>query len=149
MTTHSTRALEFFTGGYNCAQSVIMAYAEEYSVSLHHAAKLAAGFGGGIGRKQYTCGAVTGGVMVLGSMLFDEKAPEESKKQVYDKVRVFMDSFEKTHTCSDCKGLLGVDLSTPEGVDKAKQNNLSRLVCDALITDVCQMLDAVIEGSKP
>lgn len=148
MPSHAERALEFFQNGYNCAQSVVLAYAEDLSLTQHQTASLAAGFGGGIGRKQYTCGAVTGAVMVLGCLFYDERNRNESKARVYEIVRSFVDSFEKTYSCSDCKGLLGVDLSTPIGVEDAKRRNLSREICDGIIRDICKKLDAIIHAMK-
>ncbi len=148
MATHAEQAIKYFTTGYNCAQSVIMAYSEHYDVPTKQASLLAAGFGGGMGRKQYTCGAVTGAVMVLGCVLFDESKPVESKTRVYENVRAFMNSFEEAHTCSDCKGLLGVDLSTSAGVEEAKARNVSREVCDDIIRDVCDRLDSIIRDEE-
>ena len=59
------KAVEFFNNGYNCAQSVFCTYCEELGISKESAAKIAGGFGGGMGRLQEVCGAVTGAFMVL------------------------------------------------------------------------------------
>lgn len=50
---------------YNCAQSVLMAFAEECGISQETACRAAAHFGGGM-RMGSVCGAVTGALMVLG-----------------------------------------------------------------------------------
>ncbi len=59
-------AVSRFAEGYNCSQAVLSAYAEQLGVDGETALKIAAGFGGGLGRMAETCGAVTGAFMVLG-----------------------------------------------------------------------------------
>ena len=54
------RAKEFFIKGYNCAQSVALAYADVTSLDEEMVAKITASFGGGMGRLREVCGAVSG-----------------------------------------------------------------------------------------
>lgn len=61
-------AKELFMGEFNCAQSVVISFANNFGYSKELAAKIASGFGGGMGKTQGTCGAVTGSVMILGLM---------------------------------------------------------------------------------
>ena len=60
------QAVEHFKQGYNCAQSVALAYADIYSVDQETVKMLSAPFGGGMGRLREVCGAVTGAFLVLG-----------------------------------------------------------------------------------
>ena len=60
------RARELFVEGYNCCQAVAMTFADVYGVSEELMSRLAAGFGGGIGRMRETCGAVCGMVILAG-----------------------------------------------------------------------------------
>src|SRR5574344_1946956 len=63
---HKKRAVDYFEEGYNCSQSVVMAYADLYDIDINTVAKLATSFGGGMGRLREVCGAVSGMFMVLG-----------------------------------------------------------------------------------
>jgi hypothetical protein len=54
------KAINFFEQGYNCSQSVLMAYADLYSIDQETATKFASSFGGGMGRLREVCGAVSG-----------------------------------------------------------------------------------------
>ena len=54
------KAVEFFKSGYNCSQSVVLAFADMYGFTQEQAARMAASFGGGIGRMRQTCGAACG-----------------------------------------------------------------------------------------
>lgn len=56
---------------YNCAQGVLMAFAPAAGLEDDTAFRLAANFGGGM-RRASVCGAVTGGLMVLGLFGLDD-----------------------------------------------------------------------------
>ncbi|MEA4840313.1 MAG: C-GCAxxG-C-C family protein [Bacteroidales bacterium] len=60
------QAVENFKNGYNCAQSVALAYADLFPVDVETIKQLSAPFGGGMGRLREVCGAVTGAFMILG-----------------------------------------------------------------------------------
>ncbi len=68
---YSERALKakaFFEQGYNCAQSVALAFCDETGLAPETAAKLASSFGAGMGRLREVCGAVSGALLVLGAV---------------------------------------------------------------------------------
>ena len=117
-------ALELFRSSHNCSQSVFAAFADKDSIDQETAKAVAAGFGAGMGRRQATCGAVTGAVMAIGLAGFDPADMAGSKLGVYEKTRRFIDEFERRMGGVSCRSLLGVDLNTPEGVAEAKQKNL-------------------------
>ena len=66
MNTTKDKAIQSFQSGMNCAQAVVTAYADRLKFDPDLAAGLSCGFGGGMGRLQQTCGALTGAFMVLG-----------------------------------------------------------------------------------
>ena len=59
-------AVENFMAGYGCCQSVVAAFEDLYGLADTLAKKVAAGFGGGVGRMRMMCGAVSGIVMLTG-----------------------------------------------------------------------------------
>jgi len=60
------RAVENFMSGYGCCQSVVAAFSDMYGLDDVLAKKIAAGFGGGVGRLRMMCGAVSAIVMLVG-----------------------------------------------------------------------------------
>lgn len=62
----SEQAVAYFKEGYNCAQSVFMAYADIYEIELEMAKKMSASFGAGMGRMREVCGAASGMFMLMG-----------------------------------------------------------------------------------
>lgn len=60
------KAVTLFLNGYNCSQSVVVAFADMYGIDEETAKRLSAGFGGGVGRMRMICGAVSGMVILIG-----------------------------------------------------------------------------------
>ena len=58
---------------YNCAQSVLIPFAEDFGMSREEAFRVAANFGAGM-RMGSVCGAVTGALMALGLAGKDDPA---------------------------------------------------------------------------
>ena len=103
------RARELFEAGYNCAQSVFLAFAEDV-MDLDTAARLASGLGGGLAGMRNTCGAVSGMAMAYGLLrgYADPRAKAE-KQAVYESLRDLILEFEQKNGSSVCRTLLGLD----------------------------------------
>ena len=84
---------------YNCAQAVLMAFSDEAGMSREQAFAVASNFGSGMmsGR---SCGAITGGLMVLG--LYGVTDPET----IGSYWRAFRDAHEGM---TDCRDLLAAN----------------------------------------
>ncbi|OQA06017.1 MAG: putative redox-active protein (C_GCAxxG_C_C) [Firmicutes bacterium ADurb.Bin373] len=72
---------------------------------------LAAGFGGGLGGSGYVCGAVAAATMVISL-----EGRGKEKKEIYRDVNGFLNDFQSRFGEINCRGLLGVDLKTKEGL---------------------------------
>ena len=137
-------ALEFFNS-YNCAQSVLTAYAADCGLEKDKAIQVAIGFGAGMGRLQETCGAVTGAIMVLGlSSGFKEGDSRDKISDSYARVLRLVNDFSAREGTARCRDLLGCDLSTEEGRKFYKENNL-RDRCRDYIRLSCELLDGLRE----
>lgn len=107
------RAYELFMSGYNCAQAVAGAFADELGMSTESVARLTSGFGGGMGRMREVCGTFSGIVMVV-SWLYGYSSPDDNanKKAVYERIRSIADTFRADNGSIICRELLGI--SEPE-----------------------------------
>lgn len=133
-------ALENFKS-LNCAQSVLMSFAEEVNLDEKTAMRIALGFGGGMAMGE-TCGAVTGAYMVLGMKAqAKDKSIQEIKTETKIAVRKFNELFIEKHGSLICKKLLGVDISTPEGSAIANEQNLFDTVCSDLVASSASILE--------
>jgi len=135
----SQLAIEHFKT-LNCAQSVLLSYANELNLDEMTALKIAAGFGGGMAMAE-TCGAVTGAYMVLGLKAPEGKTIQEIKTETKVAVKRFNELFIAKHGSLKCKKLLGVDISTPEGSAEANEKNLFDTVCSELVASAAEILE--------
>ncbi len=105
---HASKAEALFKEGYNCAQAVLGAYAEELGLPIETAMKLSSSFGGGIGRMREVCGACSGMFMAAG-LLYGYDTPETGapKMALYERVRELADRFRKENGSIICRELLG------------------------------------------
>ena len=127
---------------YNCAQSVLAAYAADYDLEKDKALSVAVGFGGGMGRVQEVCGAISGAIIVLGlASGFKEADGREKINAVYAKVHRLMDEFSAKEGTVKCRDLLGgCDLATEEGQKIFKEQNLKEK-CRHCVRLCCELLD--------
>ena len=135
------KALKFFEN-FNCAQSVLAAYTGDFDLEMNKALQVSAGFGGGMGRLQETCGAVTGAIMVLGlSSQYKETDGGEKKNEIYANVRRLVDDFTKQKGTVKCRDLLGgCELKTEEGQKYFHDHNLKDN-CRQYIRLCCELLE--------
>lgn len=100
------KAYECFKQGYNCAQAVIMAFADDLPIDEELLLKISSAFGGGFARTRNLCGAVAGIGMVMGALKDTLGSVAEDKKDIYEKVRQLTDQFEEMNGSLLCGELL-------------------------------------------
>lgn len=140
----SEQAEELFLTGYNCAQSVVLSFADDLKFSKELAQKMAAGFGGGLGKQQKTCGAITGAIMVLGILKGEQvNNNDELKSQAYGSVNELIREFVAEYKTTECIDLIGCDLNTPEGSEKFKEENVMENVCAGCVQKAVKIVEAI------
>ncbi|MBQ7968004.1 MAG: C_GCAxxG_C_C family protein [Bacteroidaceae bacterium] len=109
------RAVELFKMGYNCAQSVTAAFADEYGYTEEQALKMSASFGGGIGRMRETCGAACG-MFILAGLETGCVDPDDrqGKADNYAFVQKLAGEFRKKNGSLICAELLGLRERKPQ-----------------------------------
>lgn len=139
-------AAQKFMEGYNCAQSVFYAFCDELNFDKNEALKLACGFGAGMARKEEVCGAVAGGIMVIGVKYGRGEDDDISLMELtYKKTRALIDSFAERHGSFICRKLLnGCDLISPAGRDEYKEKDLRNKVCRPCVESVVQIIEGMI-----
>ena len=144
----SEQAKDLFLSGYNCAQSVLLSFADDLKFSKELAQKMAAGFGGGMGKLQKTCGAVTGSFMALG-IYNSQKHFEniEARNATNEMIQKFTVDFKAMHGSLDCKALLDCDFTTDEGEKQFKDMDLKKNVCSKCLADSVKLIEGLI-GDK-
>jgi len=142
MEIQNEQAMEKFLAGYNCAQSVLHACAPALGLPRESALKLACGLGAGMARRGEICGAVTGGILVLGLKYGrGEHDSRSATEQTYEKVQDLMNRFEQRHGSCQCRVLLeGCDLRTAEGQRVFREKDLLHKTCVRCVQTVMELL---------
>jgi len=137
------RTLALLATGLNCSQALLTLFGERYGLDSALAVAIGRPLGGGMGHMARTCGAVTAAVLLLGMATDngDEKQARE-KSDIY--IRQFFERFEGRHGATDCKDLLGVDMSTEEGRRKITEERLVAKRCPAFVQDAAGILDELL-----
>lgn len=132
-------AVQIFESGYRCSQAVFAAFSQDFGLSKEQALKIGACFGSGM-RKGEVCGACTGALMALGLKFGENK---EKSDEVCNR---FMDEFKKENGSYICRDLLECDISTPEGVKYAKDNNLFTEFCPKMVESAAKITKEILSS---
>ena len=109
MNTKSDIAVEYFKQGYNCAQSVFLAYADRYGFDKDTALRVSSSFGGGMGRLREVCGAVSAMLMLIGLKEgYTSPNDDKIKEEHYAKVQSLAKEFEAKFGTIICRELLNL-----------------------------------------
>jgi len=143
-------AVENFKQGYNCAQSVVMAYADLYPVDIETIKQVSAPFGAGIGRLREICGAVSGMSMVLG-MEHPATDPNDklSKTANYSAVQSSALKFKEKMGSYICADLLKIG-KAPQDPDPEDRNAgyYARRPCAYCVAVAAEILGQAIAESR-
>lgn len=143
--THKEKAQQLLHQQYHCAQAVFGAFASELGLELKTALKLSACFGSGM-RQAETCGCITGGLLVLGMVLGRYDA-QDQEREIYgnQKTEEFVNRFrERMNGSMNCRDILGIDLSTPEGMVRARQTGLIKEKCPPALYLSIEILEDIL-----
>ena len=142
--THKEKALDYFSRKFHCSQAVLAAYAPELGLTEEQALKLGACFGSGM-RKGEVCGAVTGALMALGLLYGQTNAGDSAGRLVSNKINdLMMDRFKEKCGSYICNDLLGCDISTAEGVQYCRDNNLFTEFCPKMVAAAVEVVEEII-----
>ena len=137
------QAVNNFKSGYNCAQSVVAAFANLFpEVDTDQLLKVAASFGGGMGRLRMTCGAVTGMFMLAG-LENGSSTPgnQETRAQNYALVQELAAEFKQENDSLICAELLGLrsgQIEPPRPSERTTEYYRSR-PCPKLVACACRI----------
>jgi C_GCAxxG_C_C family probable redox protein len=137
-------AVSRFEQGFHCAQAVLAAYSDA-GLSEEAALKMGAALAGGstVGGE---CGAVAAGYLVFGlrhARTVPTFGDVEREKELFDRIRRFVEEFRERHGAITCRELLGVDVFTRDGLAEGRQRGLFRDRCPRYVRDAVTILESV------
>ena len=107
--TRKEKAMAYFRQGYNCAQAVVLAFADLTDMDEATLSRMSCSFGGGMGRLREVCGTVTGMFLVTGLLRgYDGAETGEVKAAHYARIQALAKEFEKQNGSIVCRELLAL-----------------------------------------
>jgi C_GCAxxG_C_C family probable redox protein len=101
----AAEAARSYSGGMNCAQSVMSAYAAELGLDPAAALAIIEGLGGGVGGRQRECGAVLAAACAVSGAV--NALPGAGRADVYEAVQAMCAAFAAELGSTDCAELFG------------------------------------------
>ena len=145
------KAVALFKEGYNCSQSVVAAYAEEYGLTREQALKISASFGGGIGRMRKPCGAACGLFMLAGLETgCTEGTSREGKEENYRTVQMLAEEFKRRNGSLTCAELLGLSKQapTPPTPEERTAEYFKKRPCVKMVEEAARIWEEYRNGKK-
>ena len=142
-------AMEYFMQGYNCTQSIAMAFIDlidENEIDHEAFLRMSSSFGGGMGRLREVCGSVSGMFMVAG-YLYGYSGPETGKPKAdhYAIIQELAHRFEEKNGSIVCRELLGLSVKEEAPVPEARTAEYyKKRPCKELIGMAAEILDEYI-----
>ena len=138
-------AHQYHRQGYSCAQSVAGAFADLTGWEPERLFAAAGGFGGSVGGShEELCGAVSGGLLVLG-LLFPHTRGEDrdTRKKVFELAKRFRQQFFDAFGHSRCGDLLHARCGVSEKTAAAARLGLTAH-CDIMVVTAVELLEALL-----
>lgn len=145
---YAQKAMANFKEGYNCSQSVFLAFSDKMSLDESTAARLSSSFGGGMGRLREVCGAVSGMFLTAGLLYgYDSPRDYQAKSEHYRLIQTLAGSFREENGSIICRELLGLepgktDKPVPE---KRTEEYYKKRPCEAIVGMAAAIMEQYIE----
>lgn len=142
------KARELFMNGYNCSQSVILAYADLLNIDPEVLSTLVAPLGGGMGRLREVCGAVSAAFMLTG-LKYPNPRPndKESKTRSYKAVQEMAERFRRENGSIVCRELLGLGKGADSPVPSDRtEAYYKRRPCPVYIETAARFVGEMLNG---
>ena len=107
------KAKELNERGYNCAQAVACAFLDLVSIDEKTLFAILEGFGGGMGGREATCGAVSGSVAIVSLLVSKGDVASGTKAATYASVAPIVATFLQQNKSLICKDLRGLETGIP------------------------------------
>ena len=144
--TRGELAKQYFMEGYNCSQSVALAFSDLIPMEKELLSSMASPLGGGMGRLREVCGSVSGMFLVLGAIYgySDPKAREE-KAELYSQVQELAAKFQEENGSIICRELLGLSVQKEEPVPEERtQKYYKKRPCPELVQMAAEIMEQFI-----
>lgn len=143
---YSKRAIDGknnFYNGYNCSQSVVLAFADLVDIDKDTLLRAASCYGGGMGRLREICGTFSG-VLLIEGLILGYSSPENknAKAELYSKIQSLAKEFKQSNGSIICRELLnGIPHTDGGKPEERTAEYYKRRPCADLVAKAVQILE--------
>lgn len=143
-------AKNLFCKGYNCAQAVAGAYAEEMGMDFDTVVKAVSSFGGGMGRMREVCGAVSGIFFVAGALYgYSDPKDFNAKKEHYERIQYLAAKYKEETGSIICRELLGLEgKDTKAEPSKRTKEYYKKRPCPEMVGLAAKIMEEYIQSME-
>ncbi|MEG1621754.1 MAG: C-GCAxxG-C-C family protein [Alistipes sp.] len=141
-------AQALFKSGYNCAQSVFLAYSDLFELDQHLAATISGSFGGGMGRLREVCGTVSAMALIAGFLRPATDPKNQAERSAnYALVQACAEQFRAINGAIVCRELLGLTQRTDPPVPALRTDEYYRKrPCVEYVADAARIIGEKINA---
>lgn len=143
------QAVQNFKAGFNCAQSVFLAYSDVFELDMEMAKKMSVSFGGGVGRMREVCGTVSAMAMLAGFKYpVLDNSDQEARKRNYAMVQRMSELFKEKHGTIICRRLLPPEVaaSISPTPDARTAEYYQKRPCGGFVEDAARIAGKMLKG---
>ena len=139
-------AKKYFDEGYNCAQAVVLAFADLIKIDKDDLLKIASSFGGGFGRLREVCGAFSGMSIVVGYLRGYSQTDGQNKMEHYALIRDLTEKFKQRNGGSIiCRELIaGTEKLSSENPSVRTDEYKAKRPCSEIVKNATEILEELL-----
>ena len=140
----SEDVIRLYKEGYDCAQCILKAMNDRIDFDEDTALKAISCMGMGL-LEGNICGAVLGGLAVIG-LRYGSSAPDSSSRGITIIKRAqFLMEFKKKYNGLTCPEIMGLDVRKDEDNLRAYKEGIYEHFCPKMASDILEILNRIIE----
>ena len=149
--TRKEKAMAYFRQGYNCAQAVVLAFADLTDMDEATLSRMSCSFGGGMGRLREVCGTCSAMFMVAGILYGEGTETDHAvKTEHYKRIQYLAEEFRKQHETIVCRDLLkGLAVTSEPTPEKRTEQYYKVRPCVKFVRTAAEILDRYLEENPP
>ena len=143
------QAIQNFNDGFNCAQSVFLAYSDIFELDMDMAKKMSVSFGGGLGRMREICGTVSAMAMLAGFRYpVLDTSDQAARTKNYKIVQQMAEQFKEKHETIVCRNLLGniKDAGNSPAPEIRTKEYYAKRPCGRFVEDAARIAGRMLKG---
>ena len=135
------RAIELFNQNFACSEAIFRAFAAREGFTSDTAQLVLSMMGGGLSNQGHICGAVLGGLAVIGARASRiNPLDQAARSKALTKGKALLDAIKGEYSSLDCIQLTGINFNIPKQAERFAPERVGERACLPMLRAVCELL---------